>query len=244
MRPSSTWACGTPPAYGAQAGLHLGDHARGQRRAASPPARRGEPVDDGRLGAVGGRPVGVEPVDVGEDDQLRGVERDRERAGGRVGVDVVDLAVVAARDAGDHRDAAVVEEAAHGAGVDLDDLADLADVDRHAVDDGGLALGGEEPGVLPRHADPERAVLVEHADDVAADLADQHHADDVHGLGGGDAQARLEGALDAEPVELGVDLRAAAVDDDGAQPGVAQEGDVLGEGRRAAPRRSWRCRRT
>jgi hypothetical protein len=44
-------------------------------------------------------------------------------------------------------------------------------------------------------------------DDVAVDLADEHHADDLHRLGGGDAQAAAELAVDAEPVEVRGDLR-------------------------------------
>ena len=68
------------------------------------------------------------------------------------------------------------------------------------------------------------------ADDVALHLADQHHPDDVHRLGRRDPQPAAELLVDAEPVELRGDLRAAAVHDDDAHAGVAQEDDVLGEG--------------
>jgi len=61
-------------------------------------------------------------------------------------------------------------------------------------------------------------------------LADQHHADDVHGLGGGDPVAGGEDRLDAEPVQVGRDLRSTAVHHDGPQPHIPQEDDVLGEG--------------
>ncbi len=48
-----------------------------------------------------------------------------------------------------------------GGRVDVDDVADLADVDRFAVDDGGTALGGEQAGVLAGQPDRERAVVVD-----------------------------------------------------------------------------------
>ena len=132
-------------------------------------------------------PVGVEALDVGEHDELLGAERDGERGGGGVGVDVVAPAPSAsARDAGDDRDAAGVEQAVHDAGVDLDDVADQAEVDRARRRRAPVRLGGEQAGVLAGQADRERAVRVDQADELAADLADQHHADDVHGLRGGD----------------------------------------------------------
>ena len=75
-------------AHGPQAGLHLGDHAAGQGRQQRLELGGREIVADD-LGA--GRPVGVQALDVGEDDELLGAQRDRERGGGGVGVDVVDL---------------------------------------------------------------------------------------------------------------------------------------------------------
>ena len=67
-------------------------------------------------------------------------------------------------------------------GSHLGDLADQAEVDLLAVDDGGGALGGEQAGVLAGQPDRERAVLVEQADELALHLADEHHPDDVHRL--------------------------------------------------------------
>ncbi|SCD94079.1 hypothetical protein GA0115246_1082712 [Streptomyces sp. SolWspMP-sol7th] len=84
--------------------------------------------------------------------------------------------------------------------------------------------------VLAREADGERAVPVEQADQLALDLPGEDHPYDVHRLGRRDAQARAELADQALLVELGADLRAAAVHDDGAEPGVPQEDDVLREG--------------
>ena len=95
-----------------------------------------------RLGAdladhvVGVRPVEVEALDVGEHEQLLGPERDRERGGRGVGVDVVDHAVDVGRDAGDDRDPAGLDQVEHRLGAHPGDLADQAEVDLLAVDDG------------------------------------------------------------------------------------------------------------
>ena len=171
-------ARGTPPLTALQAGPHLRHHAAGQRRQQLL-ERLGADLAD-HVVAVG--PVAVEPLDVGEHEQLLGAQRDGEGGGGGVGVDVVDQAVDVGRDRGDHRDAAGVDEVAHRLGPDLGDLADQAEVDLLAVDDRVGALGGEQPGVLAGQADGQRAVLVDQADELALHLADQHHADDVHGL--------------------------------------------------------------
>ena len=160
-RPSSTCARGTPPSTARR-------HASifGTMPLASVGSSSGELVgvdlaDD--LGAV--RPVGVEALDVGEHDQLLGAETDGDRGRRGVGVDVVGQPVAAARDGGDDRDPAGVEQREHRRRVDRDDVADLADVDLLAVDDRAAALGGEQAGVLTGQADRERAVVVEQVDD-------------------------------------------------------------------------------
>lgn len=216
-----------PVAYGVQAALHLGHHAAGQLGQQLLQLGGGEPAD--HVVAVG--PVLVQPLHVGEDHQRLGVQRGGECGGGGVRVDVVDVVVVGGPgDGGDDRDAAVVEQGLDGAGVDGGDLADPADVDELAVDGGPVLYGGDGVGVLAGHADGERPVLVEQADQLALDLAGEHHAYDVHRLGRGDAQAGLELADQAVLVELCADLGAAAVHDDGLEAGVPQEDDVLGEG--------------
>ena len=68
-------------------------------------------------------------------------------------------------------------------------------------------LDGDEPGVLSREADRVRAVLVERGDDLAVHLADERHADDVDGLGVGDAQPVDELGLLAQPLHEVADLR-------------------------------------
>lgn len=73
-------------------------------------------------------------------------------------------------------------------------------------------------------------MLVEQADQLALHLAGQDHPDDLHDLRGGDPQAALELAGQAEPAEHRGDLWPAAVDDDGVEAGMPEEGDILGEG--------------
>ena len=159
-------------------------------------------------------------------------QRDRERRGGGVGVDVEDLAldVEVGRDRGHDGDPAGVEDVHHGRRVHALDVADEAEVDVGAVvGHAGRACGAEQPGVLPGEADGQRAVLVEQADQLAADLAGQDHPDDLHHLGRGDAQAVPELAGQPEPVEHLRDLRTAAVHDDRTQTGIPEERDVLRE---------------
>ena len=67
-----------------------------------------------------------------------------------------------------------------------------AEVDLLAVDDRAGTTGGEQAGVLAGEPDRQRAVLVDQADQLALDLADEHHPDDVHRLGGGDPQPAPE----------------------------------------------------
>ena len=227
-RPSMTCACGTPPWTARMHASSLGIMPASTRAEQLLGARDGQRREQ-RV-AVG--PVGVDPLDVGEHDQLVRLERHGQRRGSGVGVDVEDLAVdVEVGGDGRHDgDPPGVEDVLHGSGVDRLDVADQAEVDLLAVDVGAATAGPEERGVLAGQPHGDRAVLVEQADELAADLAGEHHPDDVHHLGGGDPQAATELALQPEPVEHGGDLRPAAVHDDGAQAGIPEEGDVLGEG--------------
>lgn len=214
-------------AYGVEAALHLGHHAAGEVGQQLLQLGGGETADD----VVAVRPVLVQALHVGEDHQRLRVQRGGECGCRRVGVDVVDVVVLRrACDGGDDRDAAVVQQCLDRSGVDVGDLTDPADVHGLAVDHGPVLDGGDRVRVLAGHTDGERAVLVEQADELTLDLPCQDHTDDVHGLGRGDPQSRLELADQALLVELGTDLGAAAVHHDGLQPGVPQEDDVLGEG--------------
>ena len=122
-----------------------------------------------------------------------------------------------------HRDQALGEEPLEDGRVDHRHVADEAEVDvpRRRRD---------QPGVLAGEADRQRPVHVDGGDDVAVDLADEHHAGDVEGVRVGDPQPVAELGLLAEPRHELADLRAAAVDDDRQHPDGAHEHDVLGEG--------------
>src|SRR5262249_27989043 len=98
-----------------------------------------------------------------------------------------------------------------------------------SVHNGRLTHRGEQTGVLAGHADGVRTVLVDQTDQLPADLADQHHADHIDGLGRGDAKATTKLAVDAELGEHGRDLRAAAVYHNRLEPDVAQEHQIRGE---------------
>ena len=64
--------------------------------------------------------------------------------------------------------------------VDVHDFADESDVTVRRRP-WRIAFGGEQVGVFTGHADAG-AVLVDEPDDLAVDLADEDHADDLHRL--------------------------------------------------------------
>ena len=177
-------------------------------------------------------PVPVEPGDVGEDHQLRGAERDREGPGRGIRVDVQRLTrrIDVGGDRRDHGDAAGLQLRQDAGRVDADDVADETQVDLDAVDHGAAAATTEEPRVLTRESGGEGAVLVDATDQVAGDLAGEHHADDVHGLGRRDPVSAAELARDAQALEHRRDLRSAAVHDDRMDAGHPEIDHVLGEG--------------
>ena len=83
--------------------------------------------------------------------------------------------------------------------------------------------------VLAAQPDGLAAGGVDVADDLLVDRAGQHHLDDLDGRGVGDAQAGGEFRLDAELLEHGRDLRAAAVHHHRIDRGLLQQHDVAGE---------------
>ena len=149
-RPSTTVARGTPPCTAWRQAPIFGTMPGGQRRHQLG-QRLGADLAD-HVVAVG--PVAVEALDVGEHQQLLGAQRHREGGRGGVGVDVVHDAVLVGRDAGDDRDAAGLDQVEHRLGPDLGDLADQAEVDLLAVDDGVGAPGGEQARRPRRRARP------------------------------------------------------------------------------------------
>ncbi len=107
-------------------------------------------------------------------------------------------------------------------GSTSDTLPDEAEVDV-------ARRGRDQVGVLAGHPHRQRAVHVDGRDDVAVDLADEHHPRDVERVGVGDAQPVAELGLLAQPRHELADLRSAAVHHDGQDPDGAHEHDVLGE---------------
>ncbi len=206
--------------------LHLGDHAGVEGRHHVADLVRGDLRDDRVLVGV----VGVHARDVGQHDEALRLQRDGERRGCRVAVDVVHLAVAVGRDGGDDGNPAGGDQVVQGAGVDRLHVADQPEVDLLVAHRESLALRGEQPAVLAGHPDGERPVLVDQVHQLPADLADEHHPHHIHRLRGGNPKAAAELRGDVQLVEHLRDLRAAAVHDDGAEPHAAKEHDVLGEG--------------
>ncbi len=206
----------------AGAGGDLGDHPAGQGAIGH---HLVELVGGGRGHQAPGIGQVAEDADhVGHVHQLLGADGLGHRAGRRVGVDVVGLPLEVGADCGDDGDQLFDEQLLEDAGVDGLDVAHVAQV-------GVAGGGGDQAGVLARQADGQRPVDVDGADDVAVDLAHEHHAGDLERLGIGDPQALAELRLHAEPLHQQPDLRPAAVHDHGSHPHRAHEDDVLGEER-------------
>ena len=100
------------------------------------------------------RPVAVEALDVGEHQQLLGAQRDREGGGGGVGVDVVDLAVVVGRDAGDDRDPAGLDEVETASGRTSATSPTRPRSTSSPSTTVLVGVGGEQAGVLAGEARP------------------------------------------------------------------------------------------
>src|SRR5450830_998973 len=151
-------------------GRDLGDHAAGDAPRGLQRPEVGEVAlgDGSDLAAL----VLVHALDVGEEDDLLGVERGGDLPGDRVGVDVVGLAVLVGADAGHDRDIGLGQQVEH-ADVDLGDLADEAEVDGVA----GLVLmflgrDLEQMAVLAGDADGRPAVAADEPDDLLVHLVD------------------------------------------------------------------------
>src|SRR5690606_35251848 len=127
---------------GPDARLELGDHPGVDARQQVAGARGGE-VRQERV-TVG--PGGVDPVDVGEDDQLVGPQGDGQGCCSGVGVDIEDLPVdvQVGSDRRHDRDATGVEDVQDCCRVDRLDIADQTDVHGLAVDGHVLAPTTEE----------------------------------------------------------------------------------------------------
>src|SRR5918998_968801 len=209
----------------AQAGLHLRRHPGGQTRQ--------QPLQliGGHLGQQAGsvRPVGVEPLNVGEHDELLGAQRDGQCRCSGVSVDVVHHAVGVRGQSGYHRNAPGVDDVEHCGGVHCDHIADQPHVDLLAVHGSGTPDGGEQLRVLAGEPNSEWTVRVDHPDELAAYLTEQDHSHDVDRLFGGDPQSSAELPHHAQAVQHGADLGPATVHHDWAKPSEPQKDHVLGE---------------
>ena len=206
--------------HGVEGGRHLGDHAAGQPAAVDHGLQlAGGDVADERRGVVD---VGQQPGHVREEDGLLGLQRLGERAGHRVGVDVVGLAAAVGPDGRDHGDEVLGQEPLEDARVDRAHVAHVAQV-------GMAGAGQDQPRALARQAHGQRPVHVDGRHDVAVDLAHQHHAGDVDRLRVGDPQAVAELGLLAQPGHEVADLGAAAVHHHRLQPHGPQQHHVVGD---------------
>jgi hypothetical protein len=153
-----------------------------------------------------------------------GGHRSRHLAGSLVGVDVVGGALAVGSHGGDHRHVVLGDVVDH-VDVDLLYLPDEADV-LSVLDRPDL----EERPVLAAQPDRLLSVPVESHEDVGVDLPEQDHLRHLDRLGVGDAQPLDETHLQAQPLHVVSDLRAAPVDDHRVHPDVLEQDDVPGEG--------------
>ena len=218
---------------GVDARRDLRDHAAGERarRRRAAAARSAVDAADEAGGIVD---VGEQALDVGEVDHLLGAERLGDGAGDGVGVDVVGLPGQVGADRRHDRDEVLGEEP-------LEDAGFTASTSPTKPRSGWRALARISPASSPDRPTASGPCTLMADDDVAVDLADEHHAGDVEAVGVGDAQPVAELGLHAEPLHQRADLRAAAVHDDGPDADRLQQHDVLGElpGRGAASVMAW-----
>ena len=172
----------------------------------------------------------------GQIDDLLRAHRHRDRHRRLVGVDIVGLAGRIGADGRDDRRQALVEQAVQPLGADMGDVADEAQ--RRIA-----RRGGQQAAILAGDADRDRIVerlAVDRRDEVAVDLADQHHADDPQRLGVGDSKAVLNSGVLAHLLHQRVDLRPAAMDEHAAHADAPQQQHVLRERAVELPCRSPR----
>ena len=205
------------------AGGDLGDHAAGDGAVCNELFR----VFHGERREERGRilRVGAHAVDICQEDQLFRLERGGDGGGGGVRIDVVALAVFIRTDGGDDRNILVLAQGFKQPGVDAHDVAHMAQV--HAVRERRLLFDLDELCVLAAKADGLAAEHVDLCGDVLVELAGQNHLHDLHRRVVRDAQAVVKSALHAHAPQHRVDLRPAAVYEDGVDAYVLEQGHVL-----------------
>ena len=83
--------------------------------------------------------------------------------------------------------------------------------------------------ILAAKADRAAAFGIDEADDLLVDRTGQHHLHNFHGGPVGDSQAIRKRRFNAELAQHRADLRAAAMDDDGIDPGLFEQNHVARE---------------
>ena len=207
-----------PLGDGADAALHLGDHAAGDYALGEQLGGLAHrDLGDQRRWVLG---VAQHAGDVGHQDQALRPQRPGDAGRGGVAVDVVDLPVLPAAHGGDYGDVAPVQQVRDRRGVHPCDLADKAQARI-------LALGLDHAPVDAAQADGLSALGAQKPHQRLVDLARQHHLDDIDRLRVRHPQAVNELRLFAQAVHQLADLRPAAVYQHHPDPHQAQQHDIL-----------------
>ena len=200
-----------PLAQCPHAALHLGNHTPGDdtpfnisRHGAGPDHR------DQALRVVA---VLQDPLHVGQQHQLVGLQGSGNLAGNVVGIDVVGLPILAHSDRRQHRDVAFTPDRFDDLRVNPGDLANETQVHRFPalICRKRQLTGLDQVGVLARKADPPAAQPIDQAHDLLVDPAGQDHLHDLHGLLVGDPLAAYELPVLAQPLQHLLDGRTTAM---------------------------------
>ena len=89
------------------------------------------------------------------------------------------------------------------------------------------ALGADESGVFARQADGFAAILIDQCNDFLVDGTTEHHFNDAHRFGIGDAHALDELAFFTDLGQHLFDLRATTMHDNGVQTNQLEQHDII-----------------
>ena len=205
---------------GLHAAVDLRDHAAGDRALV---LERLDILDVQIADDIADLDVVAQALDIGEDHELFSAQRGSELARGGIAVDVEGVALTVGADGGNDGDVARVEHGEDGLGIDIVDVAHVA-VDLVALV--AVIDVTADAGKTDRLA----AELVDKADELGVHLADEHHLDNTHDVGGGVAQALDELDGDVELFEHLVDAGAAAVAEHGLHAEELEQHHVVHDG--------------
>ena len=169
--------------------------------------------------------------DVAQQDQFFRLERGRDLARRRVGIDVVSLAVAPEPGRRDHRDKIVHLERPQQLRIHAIDFADQPDIDPRAL---AVVAGHDHPhlarpdqvAVLAREPDRAAAHARNRRDEVLVDSL-QHHLGRFHRRRIGHPHPAHETRLEPELADQFRDLRPAAVHDDRVDADQVEQHDLL-----------------